>query len=60
MTNLIKGRNDAPKSPLEIAKFKIEMAIFLLRCDRIDDADRLWQDGINLLDQEIKNQKEVA
>jgi|TARA_R100000479_G_C6374200_1_gene198340 hypothetical protein len=60
MTNLIKGRNDAPKSPLEIAKFKIEMAIFLLRCDRVDDADRLWQDGITILDQEIKNQKEVA
>ena len=60
MTNLIKGRNDAPKSPLEIAKIKIEMAIFLLRCDRVDDADRLWQEGINLLDQEIKNQKEVA
>ena len=60
MTNLIKGRKDAPKSALEMAKFKIEMAIFLLRCDRIDDADRLWQDGINLLDQEIKNQKEVA
>ena len=60
MTDLIKGRNDAPKSPLEIAKFKIEMAIFLLRCDRVDDADRLWQDGITILDQEIKNQKEVA
>ena len=60
MTNLIKARNAAPKSPIEIAKFKIEMAIFLLRCDRVDDADRLWQDGITILDQEIKNQKEVA
>ena len=48
------------KTNLEIAKFKIEMAIFLIRCDRMDDADRVWQDGMALLDQEIEKQKEVA
>ena len=48
------------KTNLEIAKFKIEMAIFLIRCDRMDDADRVWQDGMALLDQEIKAQKEPA
>ena len=51
---------DKQKTNLELAKFKIEMAIFLIRCDRMDDADRVWQDGMALLDQEIENQKEVA
>ena len=51
---------DKQKTNLEIAKFKIEMAIFLIRCDRMDEADRVWKDGMALLDQEIENQKVVA
>ena len=57
MTNLIKGRNDAPKSPLEVAKFKLEFMTLMIACGRDKEATDCYGQAIKILNKLIEKEK---
>lgn len=57
MTNLIKGRNDAPKSPLEIARHKLEFMTLMIACGRDKEATQSYGDAIEILNKLIEKEK---
>ena len=56
MTDLIKGRNDAPKSPLEVAKFKLELMTLMIACGRDKEATQSYGDAIEILNKLIEKE----
>tara|TARA_R100001086_G_scaffold220625_1_gene137548 strand:- start:205 stop:399 length:195 start_codon:yes stop_codon:yes gene_type:complete len=62
MTNLIKGRNDAPKSSLEdkliLAKFKLELMTFMVACGRDEEATRCYGQAIEILNELIEKEQD--
>jgi len=48
------------KTKLEVAKFKLEFFLVMLMAGRNEEADQLYNQALDLIGQEIENQKAVA
>ena len=51
---------DKQKTNLEIAKFKLEFFLVMLMAGRNEEADKCFNQALDLIGQEIENQKAVA
>ena len=51
---------DKQKTNLEIAKFKLEFFLVMLMAGRNEEADKCFNQALDLISQEIENQKAVA
>jgi len=57
MTSLIRGCNDAPKSPLEVAKFKLEFMTLMIASGRDEEATKCYGQVIEILNELIEKEK---
>jgi len=53
MTTIDKTETTAETTAAQAAKFKIEMALFLISCHRLDEAAQMIEQGFDKLDQLI-------
>ena len=52
--NAVETDQPAETTTAQAAKFKIEMALFLISCHRLDEAAQLIEQGFDKLDQLIE------
>lgn len=58
MTSLIRGCNDAPKSPLEVAKFKLEFMTLMIASGRDEEATKCYVQVIEILNELIEKEQD--
>ena len=51
---------DKQKTKLEVAKFKLEFFLVMLLAGRNEEADKFFNQALDLISEEIENQKVVA